>query len=321
MSATDNKKSSKKVTLIVLIVVIAVLVVTAFIVFKKGSEPGGFPPMGMEQEGNTVTVRTQVLKTETLHDYVNTNGEIETQSSVEVFPSVGGKITDVNVSLGSNVKAGDILAYVDPSEPGSEYAKSGIIAPISGTITKSPLKKGTKVSSSSTFTVIGDVANLQITASVPEKYVATLRPGLKANIILEAYQGEVFSATVTTVSPVVDSSSRTKEVILNFDRKDQRINAGMFAKVKLYTQDYAGYPVVPDDCIIEKNNKKYIYVVSEDGSSVNQIEVTVGSSVDNTIQVLSGVTDGERVVIEGMRILSDGAKINDISQHTGENDA
>ena len=81
------------------------------------------------------------------------------------------------------------------------------------------------------------------------------------------------------------------------------------------------YKFVQNVSLIEKNNKKYIYVVSEDGSSVNQIEVTVGSSVDNTIQVLSGVTDGERVVIEGMRILSDGAKINDISQHTGENDA
>ena len=65
-----------------------------------------------------------------------------------------------------------------------------------------------------------------------------LKIGLKAEISLEAYPEQIFSATVVRVSPVLDAASRTKQVILNFDKKDSRVNAGMFAKVKLYTVDY-----------------------------------------------------------------------------------
>ena len=316
MTDADFRKNNSRITLIIVIVCVAVIAAVALmVIFKKPSGngmPGGFPPRGAQMT-NTVSVKTQVCKIETLHDYVNTNGEIETQSSIEVFPSISGKVVEVDVSLGSNVSKGDVLAYVDPSVPGSEYAKSAVTAPISGTITQSPLKTGTQVSASSTFTVIGDVKNLQITASVPERYVASLKPGLKANITLEAYPDEIFSATVTRVSPVVDTTSRTKEVILNFDRYDSRINAGMFAKVKLYTLNYSGYPVIPSDCIVEKNNRKYVYTVNDDGESVSQVEITVGDSVDNVIQVKEGLKEGDTVVIEGMRVLSDGARILDIT--------
>ncbi|MFA6938241.1 MAG: efflux RND transporter periplasmic adaptor subunit, partial [Treponema sp.] len=137
--------------------------------------------------------------------------------------------------------------------------------------------------------------------------------GLKANIVLEAYPDVVFTATVSSVSPVVDSSSRTKEVILNFDKQDDRINAGMFAKVTLYTLNYSNAVTVPEDCIIEKSNKKYVYVVKADGETVSEREVTIGETVDNVIQLLTGVSDGETVVVEGMRVLTDGSKILDIT--------
>ena len=57
----------------------------------------------------------------------------------------------MRVSLGSPVKAGDIIAYIDPSEPGSYYAKSPVTAPIDGSIITSPVKIGQKVSMNSVF--------------------------------------------------------------------------------------------------------------------------------------------------------------------------
>ncbi len=303
---------------LIIIICCAVLVVGTVIgvlisVSHKNKAGFGGPGLGAQQQTSAVSVKTQVAEKTTLHDYVNTNGEIETQSSIQVFPDIGGKIVDVKVSLGSNVKRGDIIAEIDPSSPGAQYAHSPVYAPISGTITASPLKAGATVSTASSITTIGDVANLQVTANIPERYVAALKIGLKANIILEAYPDVVFTATVSRVSPVVDSSSRTKEVILNFDKNDYRINAGMFAKVTLYTSDYSGFVTVPEDCIVEKSNKKYVYVVNTDGSTVSEREVTTGETVDKQVQLLTGVSDGETVVVEGMRVLADGSMINDIT--------
>ncbi|MCI5524339.1 MAG: efflux RND transporter periplasmic adaptor subunit [Spirochaetales bacterium] len=314
-----------------IIVIICFLVLAGTFVWTKASKNGGgkFPGGGPGGKGgmeggseieNVVSVKTQLAEITTLQDYVNTNGEIESQTSIDVFPDRGGKIVSVNIHLGSYVKKGDVLAEIDPSEPGAQYAHSPIIAPISGTITTTPLKNGTTVSASSVFTTIGDVENLQVTANIPERYVSTLKIGLKANVVLESYPDEVFKASIVRVSPVVDSKSRTKEIILNFDKNNPKINAGMFAKVTLFTVEYSGAVTVTEDALIEKDDSHYVFVVSPDGKSVNLREVQVGNSVDGIVQITSGVAQGEYIVVEGMRSLAEGSLIHDISEKEALND-
>lgn len=262
--------------------------------------------------GTVVSVRSMVTKVTTLHGYVSTNGEVESQSSVSVFPDMGGKVMSTSVMLGSTVKRGDIIAYVDPSEPGTNYRSSPVYAPISGSIISTPLKNGTKVNTSTALAIIGDINNLQITANVPERFVAVLKNGLKANVSVEAYPDVVFPATVSRVSPVVDAVSRTKEVILHFDRHDDRINAGMFAKVILYTEDYAGKIVMPVDSLVQNGDDYFAYVINDDGT-VSKRKVSLGKTVDGTVQILEGVKAGERVVIQGQTSLADGSKVQDLS--------
>ena len=312
-----------KKTTVTIITVAAILVALggslAAINHSKKAKAGGFPGGGKGGWGGfggfggaqETSVRTMLLENTTLTDFVITNGEIETQTSIEVFPSIGGRVVEMKVSLGSPVKQGDIIAYIDPSEPGSYYAKSPVTAPISGSIISSPVKTGQKVSVSSVVTKIGDIANLQVSAKVPERYVADLRIGQRAEITMQAYGNEVFWAKVVRISPVVDAATRTKEIILNFEQNYEKVNAGMFAKVKLYTNDYSGYPVVPQDSLVNNSDKYYLYVVKED-STVEKRQVTLGQNIDGYYQILDGVVAGETVVIEGMLTLTNGSKVRDV---------
>ncbi|MGI5055659.1 efflux RND transporter periplasmic adaptor subunit [Treponema socranskii] len=299
----------KKSTVIVIVVLAAALGVGGYAFYSTRHAAA---MRGRAPSQTVSSVRTQVAEVVTLHDYINTNGDIEAVNSVTVYPDIGGKIVSTNVTLGSPVRRGDVIARVDPSEPGSSYTLSPVLAPINGSIIKTPLKVGTKVTTSSAVTTIGDIASLQITAKIPERYVASLRTGLKAEISLEAYPDAVFAATVTHVSPVLDVNARTKEIVLTFDENDMRINAGMFGKVKLYTLDYEGAVALPSDAVVTKGDKPYLYVVKSD-DTVEQREITLGQSVDGTVQVLSGIEAGERVVVEGGQVLSNGAKVRDIS--------
>lgn len=266
------------------------------------------------KKSQTVTpVRTVVANEVILQDYVMTSGDIQTQTSIEVFPSIGGTVVQMNVSLGSPVKKGEVIGYIDPSEPGSYYAKSPITCPISGSILTAPAKPGQKVQASSVITKIGDIENLQISAKIPERYVAELAVGQKAEIKLEAYPDVSFSASVVRISPVVDSATRTKEIILNFDKKDSRINAGMFAKVKLFTSAYKGTFAIGQDSIVSNSDKNYLFVVNDD-DTVSKREVTLGKNVDGYYQILSGIEFGETVVTEGMLTLYEGAKVRDIGK-------
>ncbi len=280
----------------------------------EGSAPSGSAPVAAatttrKASTSSYSVNTQIAKIETITDFVTASGDVETQSSIEVFPSIGGKIVEMNISLGSHVNEGDVIAKIDPSEPGSYYALSPILAPISGSILSSPLKINSKVSTSSVLTTIGDIDNLQITVKIPERYVSDLAIGQKADISLEAYPGIKFSASVVRISPVLDSASRTKEVILNFTKKDSRINAGMFAKIKLWTRDYSGKIVVPQDAIVTNNDDQYVFIVKND-NTVEKRAVTTGKNIDGVIQIESGVAEDEVIVVEGMLQLYDGATVN-----------
>ena len=276
--------------------------------------PGNANSNTSGKKSQTVTpVRTVVANEVILQDYVMTSGDIQTQTSIEVFPSIGGTVVQMNVSLGSPVKKGEVIGYIDPSEPGSYYAKSPITCPISGSILTAPAKPGQKVQASSVITKIGDIENLQISAKIPERYVAELAVGQKAEIKLEAYPDVSFSASVVRISPVVDSATRTKEIILNFDKKDSRINAGMFAKVKLFTSAYKGTFAIGQDSIVSNSDKNYLFVVNDD-DTVSKREVTLGKNVDGYYQILSGIEFGETVVTEGMLTLYEGAKVRDIGK-------
>lgn len=313
-----EKKS--KISLIVtvaavLLTVAAVVIINATKNTENAGGPGKGGGRGRGGTGNTIfTVRSAEAVKKTLNDYVITNGEVESQSAVEVFPSMGGKVQQINVLLGSQVKKGDVIAKIDPSEPGTKYALSPVEAPISGSIVSTPLKVGTKVTTNSAVTMIGDIDNLQISASVPERYVSELKTGLKAEITVEAYPDVIFMATVSRVSPVVDAATRTKQVIMNFDKKDSRVNAGMFAKVKLYTSKYSGKLVVPSDAIITNDDDvSYLFVVNDD-YTVSRRTVKTGKAIDGMIQVTDNLVAGERVVYEGMLSLSDGANVNDLAK-------
>ena len=314
----SETKSVKKqwITTIIVLVLICATAFASFAIIKKAKDKkaaaaagGGW---GRGAGGAATAVSTVKAEALILKDFVLTNGEVETQVSVDVFPSIGGKVVQMKVSLGSSVNKGDVIAYIDPSEAGSYYVNSPVTAPISGSILTSTVKVGQKVTASSVIAKIGDISNLQVTAKVPERYVAYLKEGQKAQITFQAYGDQVFDASVFRISPVVDPATRTKEIILHFDKDYPQINAGMFAKVKLFTVDYSGYPAIPQDALTENSDEYFLFVVKED-STVTKRKVLRGQNVDGYVQILEGLTAGEVVVTEGMLTLYEGAKVRDIS--------
>ena len=302
--------------LIVFLTAAALLIAYAFTFGKnKNGAPGkGKPGKGAwGAAGNTeFSVVTKTVEPETLHGYIVANGEIESQNSVSVYPNVSGKIVSTAVLLGSAVKRGDVIAYVDPSQPGEYYKQSPVYAPIAGSVISTPAKNGTTVSPNTEITRIGDINNLQIVADIPERYVSFLKPGLKALVSVQAYPEEKFAATVKRVSPVVDAASRTKQIILNFDERDSKINAGMFSQIILYTKDYSGAVTVPKSALVTNEDKYFAYVMQGD-STVEKREVSLGEEVDGIVQIVSGLRQGERVVVQGQTSLSNGAKVKDIT--------
>lgn len=271
-------------------------------------------------EKTVYPVQLETVQKSDLQEYLLLSGNVKADNTISVFPDMAGKLVNVPVTLGSYVKKGQVIAEVDPSVPGSVYAKSPVYAPIEGYITSLPLTPGTTVSTSTEIARIGNIKNLQIESKVPEGKIGVLKNNLTAEISLEAYRNETFPAHIFRISPIVDETSRTKEVYFLFDTNDSRINAGMYVRIKLNTILHKNIISVPSDCIIAESGKKYVYVASENDEklAVEKREIEEGVTVDARTEIIAGLNENEEIVVSGMQVLSDGAEVRDVNKKTAQ---
>lgn len=258
---------------------------------------------------NPITVRTAVATAQTLRPYIELNGSIEAKNSVQVYPNIAGKIAGTRVNLGSAVKKGDILALVDPSLPGASYVLSQVTAPISGNVISIPPQPGVKVTTDTSIITIRDLSQLKIKTYIPEKFFGMLKPGLSAEVKVEAYPNAVFDAAIKSVAPVVDAVSRTVETIFLFNRRDNRITAGMFCKIKLYLSSYENAVTVVESAITQRDNQSVVFLLTDECKAKSQ-PITVGVSVDSMVQILDGLSVGQTIIIDGLNALQDGSEVN-----------
>ncbi len=299
---------------------VVILVVIALLPKRKAQIPVA--------EKTIYPVQTETIQKSDLQEYLLLNGNVKADNTISVFPDMAGKLVRVPATLGTYVKKSQMIAEVDPSVPGSIYAKSPVYAPIEGYITSLPLTPGTTVSTSTEIARIGNIKTLQIESKIPEGKIGVLKNNLTAEVSLEAYKNETFPAHIFRISPIVDESSRTKEVYFLFDTNDARINAGMYVRIKLNTVLHKQTISVPTDCIVSDNGKKFVYVVKEslqeenvqnlENEEKNTIlivekrEILEGVTVDARTEILSGLAENEQIVVSGMQVLSDGAEVRNV---------
>lgn len=312
---------------------VAAVAAIGLILFALGSSqrsasagsPAGGPPgankgkggaFGASQAPSAKTVRAKAAVIATLRPYIDQGGDVETSVSMSVYPDIGGKLADVKVSVGDSVAKGEAIASVDPSKPGSSYAISAVESPISGTVTALLANPGESVSTATAVAKVGAIDDLQIVVNIPERDSAKVKKGMSANLSLEALPGEVLRATVSRVSPVLDATSRTREAVLKLDRKDDRVAAGMYASVRIFTSPLADRIVVPAAAVVARDDESFVYLVAEaSGKKVAKMTaIKPGSSVDDAIEVKEGLRAGDVVVYEGQDLLSDGAELSVVGE-------
>jgi len=307
----------KKRNILILIVVAAAIVALIFIPkgspFPGGGQGGpGAPGTAPGRARMAFTIRSEEALRGNLQSRLLLNGDIDFAATIDVYPDTAGRIESLEVKVGDKVKQGQRVARIDPSRPGERYELSPVNAPADGTIVALNLPERASVSVQSPIMRIAKSDELEITARVNERDIAVLVPGLKAMIGLEAWPGVSFAATLTQVSPYVDPASRTKAITLVLDKKDPRVFAGMYAKISLDTVLHRDLVIVSSDAVATRYSETFVWVLKED-ATVERRPVVVGVSVDGKTAIREGLQGGERIVVEGLQVLSDGAAVRDVA--------
>lgn len=303
-------KKSDFIGKIIVIALIAVFVVVGiFTMVGKGSGRG-MPPMGGMRpmagggvpRGATqiaaVTVSVKTIEKETIQKTVLLNGDVASKTQTSIYPDTSGKVSRLLKQVGDSVRKGEVIAYVDPSRPGSAYAVSPVTATVSGTVIQLPFNVGDTVNTGNALAVIGSLEELEIKVKVSEKYSAYLQQGLPAYVSLVSAPEEVLLAKITSISPVVNTSNRTQDVVLSLEQNHKAIRPGMFAQVRLVVQEEKETFVVPQEALRSFNDAPAVFVVTADNTALRKI-VQTGLSNDNDIQIIAGLEVGDQVITAG----------------------
>ena len=304
-----NKSKIVTLAIIFLIALFAVLIIRNFAGKGEQNSPSGEQAQGAGQRGggsrNATTVRVTPVSPGTIEKSVIINGDVLARNQVTIYPTIGGKLSEGFFSIGERVNRGDVVAMVDPSRPGEVYSRSPVISPVSGTILQSPYSPGDTLTTQSAIYVVGDLSSLLVETSVPERFVAVIRQGLRATLWFEAIPGETFNAEIIEISPVLDPASRTMRVRMRFLNPDSRIKAGMFATISLVTNRRVNVPVIPRNSVINTYGSWIVFIVDDDNIARRR-EVTLGIDSEELFEALGGVSMGDRIVSAGQNFLSDG---------------
>lgn len=302
----------KKTTAKLPFILMAAAILSSALVSCKGKSE----KTAKEEETETIyAVNADIVQAGNLDDYLEFGGDVSSVSAVDVYPDAAGKISRIRVSVGDLVKKDQIIAYVDPSRPGMNYSENPVKAPISGRVTSFPPTIGTMVSQSYSIAKISDTDELQIKVNVAERFISRIRENQTAIVSFDAYPGVEFKARVFEVSPVLDTTSRTMLAKLKVEPADSRIKAGMYARVKLITDTIEGAVVIPNDAIVYRDGKPYVFTAKSESSesSVNIVSVKEGLSVDNKTEIQEGLKEGDVIIVKGQSLLSDGSKVKILS--------
>lgn len=185
----------------------------------------------------------------------------------------------------------------------NSLSNTTVRAPISGYVTSTNVTVGEMVQAGSPMVTIIDTHSMDIKLKVTESVVTGITAGSSAQISVKSAGIENISGSVATVSPSKDSVTGLFEVTINVPNSDGILKGGMFADVMIVTEKYDDMLCIPSKAVITENDKSYVYV--ENGGNAVKKEVTLGKSDEENTQVLSGVSEGENVVVKGKEYITE----------------
>jgi RND family efflux transporter MFP subunit len=196
-------------------------------------------------------------------------------------------------------------------------------APFGGVVISKDAQPGEMISPVSagggfTRTGIGtivDMSSLEVEVDVNETYINRVTNGMRVESVLDAYQDWKIPSHVITTIPTADRAKATVKVRIAFDALDPRILPDMGVKVSFLREEPAGGPatqaaprvLLPKAAIRTAGGTSIVFVVKAD--RVERRAISVGLEQGDQVEVLSGVSAGERVVVDAPATLKDGDKV------------
>jgi membrane fusion protein (multidrug efflux system) len=180
----------------------------------------------------------------------------------------------------------------------ARFAKTRIIAPFSGII------GARKIS-------LAQIDELRVKFSAPERYLGKLRDQAEVMVSTTAYPGYILNGKIEVIEPVLDSNTRSAQVIAVVSNPDEKFRPGMSANITAILAQRPKALTIPNEAVFFNGDQSFVYQIKPD-STVSKVSLTLGTRLSDIVEVLKGLNDGDKIVRAGYQKLYDGARVQPI---------
>ena len=193
-----------------------------------------------------------------------------------------------------------------------------ITSPIDGVVLSKSVEEGQTVAASfntpELFNIAQDLTNMRVIADIDEADIGSVKEGQRASFTVDAYPNDVFSGEVTQVRQEATTTNNlvTYEVVSSAPNQDLKRKPGLTANITVYTQELTDVVCVPNKALrilptqqtigkrklVDCEGKNKVWTLTDNGSTVKAIAVQTGMSDGINTEILSGVKEGQQVIVE-----------------------
>ena len=288
------KRSTKTISIILIFFfIIAAVIVGRTMIgnhFKKKFSK--IPPPGI--------IVTKVIQKE-FSEKVDTFGTAISKRS-ETFKIKKDDLFE-DLKLKNYVKKGEVLIKL----------KSGnIIAPFSGALGYTGLTEDILVSNNIFIITLDDNSTIYSDIKIPENYSSFIKKGLPVEVQLSSFKNKIFLGKIDFVSSRINADTRSLLSRIKIENKDLELISGSLLEVSVKF-NLRNALSVPDTSVMVEGDKSYVYKVSEENIA-NKTEVKTGLRSNKNIEIISGLTEGDTLVAEGLKKVRPRGKIKPINK-------
>ena len=184
-------------------------------------------------------------------------------------------------------------------------------APFAGTLGFRQVSVGAFLQPSTVITTLDELSVVKLDFTIPETWLAAVRKGMSIAARSDAWAGESFPGEVAMLDTRLDARTRSATVRAILPNPNRRLRPGMLMKVTVERGE-AAVLQIPEEALIPYGDQQFVYRL-DDQDVVAKVEVGIGRRKVGRVEVSSGLKIGDRVVVEGVVRVREGAKVRVVS--------
>ena len=319
-------------------IIIAALVVGGMVLLLVGNrKKAQEQTSSVAAAGSTEVVTTYRVSRELCDRSFSSNGVAAANSELNFVSEVSGRVVAIYVDKGSRVAKGTPVLKIDSELLEADYKatlasyeslkkdeerftrsyeaggvtsqqldNAVVKAPIAGTINNRLVEVGALIAPNVPLFEIVDGSRIKVICNVPESKVRLITNGQKVVATSGDAAGKVFTGTVKSIGVKTDRGLNYP-VEVQLDRNPD-LHVGMYLKVNFETTQEQTGILIPRKAVVGSVLAANVYV-AKDGKAERR-EVTLGEMYGDKIEIVSGLEDGDEIILAGLMNISDGTSIN-----------